>query len=274
MASGAASGLRPDDAGPCGLRDARLEPDPVPPSSATRAALTQTQPRRRKRRADMGDSPLPRIESTAQYATLHCNAIRKSSRPGNRRFSLRSALTATPGAANRAESTPAAANRKASERVGCPCGGSRRVATVRSERSPHADRGKKFAQERTRKSARPAPARRNHSNMPLYRAFRFCVAPMMDWTDRHCRVFHRLLTRRARLYTEMVTADAVVFGDRASGCSASTRSSIRSRCNSAARSRRDWREAARIGAEFGYDEINLNAAARPTGCRAAASAPA
>ncbi len=43
---------------------------------------------------------------------------------------------------------------------------------------------------------------------------RFSVAPMMDWTDRRCRAFHRLLTRRARLYTEMVTADAVVFGPR------------------------------------------------------------
>ena len=43
---------------------------------------------------------------------------------------------------------------------------------------------------------------------------RFWVAPMMDWTDRRCRAFHRLLTRRARLYTEMVTADAVVFGPR------------------------------------------------------------
>ena len=44
--------------------------------------------------------------------------------------------------------------------------------------------------------------------------WRFSVAPMMDWSDRHCRFFHRLLTRRARLYTEMVTADAVVFGPR------------------------------------------------------------
>jgi tRNA-dihydrouridine synthase A len=43
---------------------------------------------------------------------------------------------------------------------------------------------------------------------------RFSVAPMMDWTDRHCRTFHRLLTRRARLYTEMVTAGAVIHGDR------------------------------------------------------------
>ncbi len=43
---------------------------------------------------------------------------------------------------------------------------------------------------------------------------RFSVAPMMDWTDRRCRAFHRLLTRCARLYTEMVTADAIVFGPR------------------------------------------------------------
>jgi hypothetical protein len=40
------------------------------------------------------------------------------------------------------------------------------------------------------------------------------VAPMMDWTDRRCRAFHRILTRRIRLYTELVTADAVVFGPR------------------------------------------------------------
>ena len=43
----------------------------------------------------------------------------------------------------------------------------------------------------------------------------FAIAPMMDWTDRHCRYFHRGLTRHALLYTEMVTADAVIHGDRA-----------------------------------------------------------
>lgn len=43
---------------------------------------------------------------------------------------------------------------------------------------------------------------------------RFSVAPMMEWTDRNCRAFHRVLSRRARLYTEMVTANAVIFGDR------------------------------------------------------------
>ncbi|MGR9072936.1 MAG: tRNA-dihydrouridine synthase, partial [Gammaproteobacteria bacterium] len=41
-----------------------------------------------------------------------------------------------------------------------------------------------------------------------------CVAPMMDWTDRHCRYFHRLLTRHALLYSEMVTTAALIHGDR------------------------------------------------------------
>ena len=44
--------------------------------------------------------------------------------------------------------------------------------------------------------------------------WRFTVAPMLDWTDRHCRYFHRLLTSRARLYTEMVTTGAIIHGDR------------------------------------------------------------
>ncbi|MEO6301285.1 MAG: tRNA-dihydrouridine synthase, partial [Paracoccaceae bacterium] len=47
----------------------------------------------------------------------------------------------------------------------------------------------------------------------MLNAHRLSVAPMMDWTDRHCRVFHRVMTRRAMLYTEMVTAQAVVHGD-------------------------------------------------------------
>ena len=47
----------------------------------------------------------------------------------------------------------------------------------------------------------------------MSRDWRLCVAPMMEWTDRHCRFFHRLLSARARLYTEMVTADAVIFGN-------------------------------------------------------------
>ncbi len=48
----------------------------------------------------------------------------------------------------------------------------------------------------------------------LRKARRFSVAPMMDWTDRHCRVLHRQLTRHALLFTEMVTSAAIVHGDR------------------------------------------------------------
>lgn len=83
------------------------------------------------------------------------------------------------------------------------------------------------------------------------------VAPMMDWTDRHCRYFHRLLAPRARLYTEMVTTGAVLHGDRArllrfhraehpvalqlGGCDPVALA-----------------ECASIGEAYGYDEINLN----------------
>jgi tRNA-dihydrouridine synthase A len=86
---------------------------------------------------------------------------------------------------------------------------------------------------------------------------RFCVAPMMEWTDRHCRFFHRLLTRRALIYTEMLTTGAVLRGDRGrllafeafehpvalqlGGCDP-----------------RQLAQSSRIGEDFGYDEINLN----------------
>jgi tRNA-dihydrouridine synthase A len=86
---------------------------------------------------------------------------------------------------------------------------------------------------------------------------RFCVAPMMDWTDRHCRVFHRQLTKRALLYTEMVTADAVIHGDRQRliGFSEEEHPIALQLGGS---DPRKLAEAARIGAAFGYDEINLN----------------
>ncbi len=86
---------------------------------------------------------------------------------------------------------------------------------------------------------------------------RFSVAPMMDWTDRHCRVLHRTLSRRARLYTEMVTTGAIIFGprDRLLGFSGvehpvalqlgGSEPDAMARC-------------AAIGADYGYDEINLN----------------
>jgi tRNA-dihydrouridine synthase A len=80
---------------------------------------------------------------------------------------------------------------------------------------------------------------------------------MMDWTDRRCRAFHRILTRRARLYTEMVTADAVLFGprERLIGFDADEHP-VALQLGGAEPGR--LAEAARIGAEFGYDEINLN----------------
>jgi tRNA-dihydrouridine synthase A len=80
---------------------------------------------------------------------------------------------------------------------------------------------------------------------------------MMDWTDRRCRAFHRILTRRARLYTEMVTADAVVFGprERLIGFDAVERP-VALQLGGADPER--LAQSARIGAEFGYDEINLN----------------
>ena len=93
---------------------------------------------------------------------------------------------------------------------------------------------------------------------PRYDAsLRLSVAPMMDWTDRHCRVFHRLLAPGARLYTEMVHANAVIHGDRerllgfdpveqplALQLGGSDPVALA--------------QAARIAADWGYDEVNLN----------------
>src|SRR6266478_4253130 len=86
---------------------------------------------------------------------------------------------------------------------------------------------------------------------------RFSVAPMMDWTDRHCRVFHRLMTKRARLYTEMLTSSAVIHGDRARllGFDASEHPVALQLGGS---DPRDLATSAKIGEDFGYDEINLN----------------
>jgi len=83
------------------------------------------------------------------------------------------------------------------------------------------------------------------------------VAPMMDWTDRHCRYFHRLLTRRALLYSEMVNAGAVLHG----GTERHLRFNAEEQpvalqlggCDPG-----DLAQAARLGERFGYREINLN----------------
>ncbi|MGV6800798.1 MAG: tRNA dihydrouridine(20/20a) synthase DusA [bacterium] len=85
----------------------------------------------------------------------------------------------------------------------------------------------------------------------------FCVAPMIDWTDRHCRYFHRLLTKKARLYTEMIVDQAILNGDQdylLSHDDPSGHVALQlggSEPDLLAR-------AAQIGVRYGYDEVNLN----------------
>jgi len=88
-------------------------------------------------------------------------------------------------------------------------------------------------------------------------AWRLCVAPMMDWTDRHCRYFHRLLAPDARLYTEMVTTGAVIHGDREHLLGFDpVEHPVALQLGGSEPG--ELAAAARIGEEFGYDEINLN----------------
>ncbi|MFZ5685935.1 MAG: tRNA dihydrouridine(20/20a) synthase DusA [Pseudomonadota bacterium] len=91
----------------------------------------------------------------------------------------------------------------------------------------------------------------------IFQPHRFSIAPMMDWTDRHCRVLHRTLSRRALLYTEMVTTGAVLHGDRARllGFDPAEHPVALQLGGSEPA---DLAEAARIGEAEGYDEINLN----------------
>ena len=86
---------------------------------------------------------------------------------------------------------------------------------------------------------------------------RLSVAPMMDWTDRHCRYFHRLLTRHALLYTEMVTTGALRHGD--------VQRHLRFNAEEhpvalqlGGSEPEDLAHAAKLGQQWGYDEINLN----------------
>ncbi len=93
--------------------------------------------------------------------------------------------------------------------------------------------------------------------LPALDSLRLSVAPMMDWTDTHCRAFHRLLAPHARLYTEMVHANAVLQGDRA-------RLLARDPVENPVALQLGGSDpgllaqAARVGQEHGFDEINLN----------------
>jgi len=87
--------------------------------------------------------------------------------------------------------------------------------------------------------------------------WRICVAPMMDWTDRHCRYFHRLLSPRARLYTEMVTSAALVRGRQLRLLEHSQQEHPVA-LQLGGSDPHELAQAARDGAQAGYDEINLN----------------
>jgi len=102
------------------------------------------------------------------------------------------------------------------------------------------------------------PPKTGHQDRPdVATARRFSVAPMMDWTDRHCRVLHRLLTRNALLFTEMVTSAAIAHGDRERllGFSEIEQPLALQLGGS---DPAELAMAARVGDDFGYDEINLN----------------
>ena len=90
-----------------------------------------------------------------------------------------------------------------------------------------------------------------------YSPWRLSVAPMMDWTDRHCRYFHRLLTRHTRLYTEMVTTGALLHGDVARHLRFNVEEQPLA-LQLGGSEPADLARAARMGADWGYDEINLN----------------
>jgi tRNA-dihydrouridine synthase A len=92
---------------------------------------------------------------------------------------------------------------------------------------------------------------------PKYKSRRLSVAPMMDWTDRHCRVFHRKISRHTWLYTEMVTTGALLHGDVARHLDYSAEEhpvALQLGGSEPA----DLAASAKLGAQWGYDEINLN----------------
>ena len=86
---------------------------------------------------------------------------------------------------------------------------------------------------------------------------RVSVAPMMDWTDKHCRYFHRLLTKQALLYTEMVTTGALIHGDVARHLSF-TAEEYPVALQLGGSEPGDLAQSASLGEQWGYDEINLN----------------
>src|SRR6266849_7291254 len=106
--------------------------------------------------------------------------------------------------------------------------------------------------------SRPARAISTEERNAVYhKTHRFCIAPMMEWTDRHCRFFHRLLTRRALIHTEMITTGAVLHGNRARLLAFDPLEHPVA-LQLGGSNPRQLAQCARIAADCGYDEINLN----------------
>ncbi|WP_323072430.1 tRNA dihydrouridine(20/20a) synthase DusA [Mycetohabitans endofungorum] len=95
------------------------------------------------------------------------------------------------------------------------------------------------------------------THFDAHRARRICVAPMMDWTDRHCRYFHRQLSRHVYLYTEMVTTGALLFGDVARHLSFMPQEApIALQLGGSEPD--ELARCAKLAERWGYDEVNLN----------------
>ncbi|QBZ83238.1 tRNA-dihydrouridine(20/20a) synthase [Hydrogenovibrio crunogenus] len=89
-------------------------------------------------------------------------------------------------------------------------------------------------------------------------ASQFSVAPMLDWTDRHCRVFHRQLTKHAWLYSEMVTTGAIIYGNNLERFLGHSEMDSPVVLQLGGSNPEELAHCARLGEEWGYSEINLN----------------
>lgn len=87
--------------------------------------------------------------------------------------------------------------------------------------------------------------------------WRFCLAPMMDWSDRHCRYLWRLMSRHARLYTEMITTGAILHGEHARFLTYNPQEHPLA-LQLGGSNPQDLAQCARIAEDWGYDEVNLN----------------
>ena len=97
----------------------------------------------------------------------------------------------------------------------------------------------------------------NNHKSTNYKKRKTAVAPMLDWTDRHCRYFHRLISRHTWLYTEMVTTAALIHGDVARHLDFSEEEHPVA-LQLGGSDPQELATCARLGEKWGYDEINLN----------------